>query len=107
MKKIVLLVVCLFAFVSVAEARKCLVGAVVEIDENGHSRIVSCEKWERNVEAVVAEQDAINNAYAEENEALKSGNYEIVESEDSTPGLGKLQNKIDNIGKSIFGLIGF
>lgn len=100
----------LFSIINVAYAksvRKCLVGAVIEIDENGHSRIVSCEKWARPVEAVLAEQDAIKNAYAEENEALRSGNYEIIETEDDkTPALGKLQNKLDDLGSSIFGLIG-
>lgn len=125
MKKLILLIACLMAFANTAEARRCLRGAVWDVNEKGESRLVSCAKWERPVEARLAEQEAINRALGGEpapekeiNHRSGSGNEDMsylaretrrgekVE-DNKTPALGKLQNKLDDIGSSIFGLIGF
>lgn len=84
-----------------AEARKCLEGAVFGTDENGQARLVDCAKWEREPEAVLAEQAAIN-AYSNENIEVSSVEYTEP---DNTPLLGKAQNKIDDIWHSIYSAI--
>ena len=83
-----------------AAARRCLEGAV--FDEDGKAQLVDCAKWERNPEAVLTEQDAIN-AYSSED----LGDFTVERTQsDETPALGKAQNKINdtwhNVYKSIF-----
>lgn len=56
MKKTIL--ACFIAFSSIVNAETCIRGAVIEIDSNGHSKIISCDEWDRPVEAVLAEQKA-------------------------------------------------
>ena len=85
-------------------ARRCLEGAVFDVDENGQAQLVDCAKWERNPEAVLAEQKAIDN-YT--NEEIDFSNAVIERAQpDNTPFLGKVQNKIndtwDNIYQTIF-----
>lgn len=89
-----------------AEARKCLEGAVFDADENGQARLVDCAKWEREPEAVLAEQAAIN-AYTDKD--FDESQIIIVPAEDNEPpvskAIGSVQNKIDNIWHSIYSAI--
>lgn len=87
-----------------AFARKCLEGAVFDVDEKGQTQLVDCAKWERKPGAVLAEQEAIN-AYT--NEEIDFSNADIQYTKpDETPALGKAQNKINDtwhkVYKSIF-----
>ena len=78
-----------------AFARRCLEGAVFDIDDNGQTQIVDCAKWERNPKAILAEQRAIEN-YT--NEEIDFSNAVIESTQpDNTPFLGKVQNNIDDI----------
>lgn len=101
MKKIIFIISLILAMAGNAEARKCLEGAVFDADENGQARLVDCAKWEREPEAVLAEQAAIN-AYSNENIEVSSVEYTEP---DNTPLLGKAQNKIDDIWHSIYSAI--
>ena len=95
-----------FLFIFIAEnafARRCLEGAVFDVDENGQAQLVECSKWERNPEAVLAEQKAIEN-YT--NEEIDFSNAVIESTQpDDTPFLGKIQNKIDNIWNKTYQVI--
>lgn len=82
--------------------KRCLEGAVWEINDWGEEELVSCGKWEQDPSAAVAEQEAINSAYDEEYEAFKAGNYEVIRPEDETPMLGKAQNKLNEISSEVF-----
>lgn len=99
MKKIILiLTILLLASTSNAFAGKCLKGAVFDVDENGQAQLVDCAKWERSPEAVLAEQQAINN-YT--NEDL--GNFTVESAKfDETPALGKAQDRINDTWHSIY-----
>lgn len=67
MKKLLFtLAILLLAGTSNAFARRCIEGAVFDVDEYGQAQLVDCAKWERNSEAVEAEQEAIN-VYSSEN----------------------------------------
>ncbi len=87
-----------------ATARRCLEGSVFDVDENGQTQLIDCTKWERNPEAVLAKQEAIN-AYT--NEEIDFSNADIQYTQpDKTPILGKVQDRINdtwhNVYKSIF-----
>lgn len=99
MKKILLILTVVFiANIHIASARKCLDGAIFDVDDNGQAVLVDCAKWERNPEAVLAEQEAIN-AYTSE----KTEDF-IVQNDkpDETPLLGKVQNKIDEVWHNFY-----
>lgn len=99
MKKILLILAVVFiANIHIASARKCLDGAVFDVDDNGRAVLVDCAKWERNPEAVLAEQVAINAYTNEEMEDF------IVQNDkpDETPLLGKVQNKIDEVWHNFY-----
>lgn len=102
-KKIILLASCLVVIANSANAltpKRCVEGAVWEINKWGEEELVDCVKWEsHNPEAMVVEQEAIDRAF-------ESGEYEVIQSEDITPPLGKLQNKLDKLSSKVFGLIG-
>lgn len=103
MKKLIFtLTILLLASTSNAFAGRCLEGAVFDVDENGQTQLIDCTKWERNPEAVLAKQEAIN-AYSSED----LGDFTVERTQsDETPALGKAQNKINdtwhNVYKSIF-----
>lgn len=103
MKKLILALAILFLVnTSNAAARRCFEGAVFDVDEDGKAQLVDCAKWERNPEAVLTEQDAIN-AYSSED----LGDFTVERPQsDETPALGKAQDKINdtwhNVYKSIF-----
>ncbi len=88
------------------EAKKCLEGAVFDADENGQARLVDCAKWERETEAVLAEQAAIN-AYADKD--FDESQIIIVPAEENelpvSKAIGSVQNKIDDIWHSIYSAI--
>lgn len=92
-----------FLFIFMAEnafAQRCLEGAVFDVDENGQAQLVDCAKWERNPEAVLAEQKAIDN-YT--NEEIDFSNVIIERAKpNDTPFLGKVQNKIDDTWNNIY-----
>lgn len=99
MLKKILLILAILVFTSEnASARKCLDGAVFDVDDNGQAVLVDCAKWERNPEAVFAEQEAINAYTSEETEDF------IVQNDkpDETPLLGKVQNKIDEVWHNFY-----
>lgn len=56
MKKFLLTFIISILIIGDAFARRCLEGAVFDVDENGQAQLVDCAKWERNPEAVLAEQ---------------------------------------------------
>lgn len=101
MKHLIFIFLIILATSTDALAKKCLEGAVFDADENGQARLVDCAKWEREPEAVLAEQAAIN-AYSNENIEVSSVEYTEP---DNTPLLGKVQNKIDNVWHSIYSAI--
>lgn len=95
MKKFLLTFIISILIVGDAFARRCLEGAMFDIDENGQAQLVECAKWERNPEAILAEQRAIEN-YT--NEEIDFSNAVIESTQpDNTPFLGKVQNNIDDI----------
>lgn len=99
MLKKILLILAILVFTSEnASARKCLDGVVFDVDDNGQAVLVDCAKWERNPEAVLAEQEAINAYTSEETEDF------VVQSDkpDETPLLGKVQNKIDEVWHNFY-----
>lgn len=105
MKKFIYtLTILIIASTSNATARRCLDGAVFDVDEYGKAQLVDCAKWERNPEAILAEQDAIN-AYTTQEVDFSNAVIERMQP-DETPALGKAQNKINetwhNIYQSIF-----
>lgn len=80
--------------------KRCVEGAVWEVNEWGEEELVDCAKWESSdPQVLIAEQAAID-------EAFESGEYEVIQSEDITPALGKFQNKLNELGSEVFGLIG-
>lgn len=101
MKKIIFIIFLILTIAGNAEARKCLEGAIFNTDENGLARLVDCAKWEREPEAVLAEQAAIN-TYSNENIEVSSVEYTEP---DNTPLLGKAQNKINDTWHSIYSAI--
>ncbi len=99
MLKKILLILAILVFTSEnASARKCLDGAVFDVDDNGQAVLVDCAKWERNPEAVLAEQEAINAYTSEETEDFVVQN----DKPDETPLLGKVQNKIDEVWHNFY-----
>lgn len=95
MKKFLLTFIISILIVGDAFARRCLEGAMFDIGENGQAQLVECAKWERNPEAILAEQRAIEN-YT--NEEIDFSNAVIESTQpDNTPFLGKVQNNIDDI----------
>lgn len=99
MLKKILLILAILVFTSEnASARKCLDGAVFDVDDNGQAVLVDCAKWERNPEAVLAEQEAINAYTSEETEDFVVQNDKPGE----TPLLGKVQNKIDEVWHNFY-----
>lgn len=99
MLKKILLILAILVFTSEnASARKCLDGAVFDVDDNGQAVLVDCAKWERNPEAVLAEQEAINAYTSEEMEDFVVQN----DKPDETPLLGKVQNKIDEVWHNFY-----
>ena len=102
-KKIILLASCLVGIANSANAltpKRCIDGAVWELNEWGEEELVSCAKWESSdPQTSIAEQEAIDRAF-------ESGNYEVVQPEDITPTLGKIQNKLDELSSNVFGLMG-
>lgn len=101
-KKIMLLANCLIITANSANAltpKRCVEGAVWEMNSWGEEELVDCAKWESyNPEAMVAEQEAIDRAF-------ESGEYEVIQSEDITPTLGKVQNKLDKLSSEVFKLL--
>lgn len=87
-----------------ATALRCFEGAVFDVDEKGQAQLVDCGKWEKNPEAVLAEQDAIN-AYTSEEVEFSDADIQYTKP-DKTPILGKVQDRINdtwhNVYKSIF-----
>lgn len=62
-KKLILTTVCLIGLTSSVNAmtpRRCLEGAVWEVNSRGEEELVDCAKWERSVEGRVAEKDALS-----------------------------------------------
>lgn len=100
--RVVLLASCLIGFANNVNAltpKRCVEGAVWETDDLGDPQLVECAKWEQtNPQITLAEQKAID-------EAFKSGDYQVIESEDKTPTLGKVQNKLNEFGSKVFGVI--
>ena len=108
MKKHNILCIAFLLFATSAQAltpKRCIEGDVWEIDDLGDPQLVSCAKWERDPAGVVAEREAINNAYNDETEAaFKAGNYEVINhKEDETPLLGKAQNKLNELSSDTLG----
>lgn len=109
--KIVLLVSCLVIMtssVNAAENIKARIndGETVTITVCYNRNDTRCKNVEE-LQGMIAEQDAINNAYTEEDAAMKAGDFEIIrKGEDQTPALGKVQNKLNELGSEVFGLIG-
>ena len=101
--KIILLASCLVGVANSVNAltpKRCVEGAVWELNKWGEEELVSCAKWESSdPQVLIAEQEAIA-------EAFESGEYEVIQSEDITPALGKVQNKLNKLGSEVFGLIG-
>ncbi len=101
MKKILLILAFFMLITKNVEARKCLESAIFDVDDNGQAVLVSCEKWERDAEAEVAELAAIN-AYTETT-TNGEDNIEIYYNKpDQTPLLGRIQNKINAAWHSLF-----
>lgn len=99
MLKKILLILAILVFTSEnALARKCLDGAVFDVDDNGQAVLVDCAKWERNPEAVLTEQEAINAYTSEKTEDFVVQN----DKPDETPLLGKVQNKIDEVWHNFY-----
>ena len=96
MKRILLILVFFMLIIKNVEARKCLEGAVFDVDDNGQAILVSCEKWERDVEAEVAEQAAIN-AYTETTTSGEDNIEIYYDKPDQTPLLGRIQNEINAV----------
>ncbi len=94
MKKILLVLVFFMLIIKNVEARKCLDGAVFDVDDSGQAILVSCEKWERDIGAEVSEQAAIN-AYTETTTNGESNIEIYYDKPDQTPLLGRIQNKIN------------
>lgn len=95
----ILLILAILVFTSEnASARKCLDGAVFDVDDNGQAVLVDCAKWEREPEAVLAEQEAINAYTSEKTEDFVVQN----DKPDETPLLGKVQNKIDEVWHNFY-----
>lgn len=101
MKRILLILVFFMLIIKNVEARKCLEGAVFDVDDNGQAILVSCEKWERDVEAEVAEQAAIN-AYTETTTSGEDNIEIYYDKPDQTPLLGRIQNEINAVWHSLF-----
>ena len=100
MKKFLLTFIISILIAGDAFARRCLESAVFDVDENGQVQLVDCAKWERNSEAVLAEQKAIDN-YT--NEEIDFSNAVIDRAQpNDTPFFGKLQNKIDDTWDNIY-----
>lgn len=62
-KKLILTTGCLIGLTTTVNAmtpRRCLEGAVWEVNNLGEEELVDCAKWERPVEARVAEKDALS-----------------------------------------------
>lgn len=101
MKKNLLILVFFMLIIKNVEAKKCLEGAVFDVGDNGQAVLISCEKWERDVEAEVAEQATIN-AYTKTT-TNGEDNVEIYyDKPDQTPLLGRIQNKINAAWHSLF-----
>lgn len=100
MKKFLLTFIISILIAGDAFARRCLESAVFDVDENGQVQLVDCAKWERNSEAVLAEQKAIDN-YTNEEIDFSNAVIERAQPND-TPFLGKLQNKIDDTWDNIY-----
>ena len=102
-KKIMLLTIFLTGIANNANAltpKRCIEGAVWELNSWGEEELVSCAKWESSdPQTSIAEQEAIDRAF-------ESGEYEVIQPEDITPTLGKIQNKLDKLSSEVFGLIG-
>lgn len=81
-------------------ARRCLDGAIFEVDDNGQTQIVDCAKGERNHEAVLAEQQTIDN-YTDEKIDFSNAVIERAEPDD-TPFFGKVQNKVDDTWDNVY-----
>ena len=101
MKRILLILAFFMLIIKNVEARKCLEGAVFDVDDNGQAILVSCEKWERDVEAEVAEQ-AVINAYTETTTSGEDNVKIYYDKPDQTPLLGRIQNKINAAWHSLF-----
>lgn len=103
MKKFLLTFIISILIAGNAFARRCLDGAIFEVDDSGQTQIVDCAKWERNPEAVLAEQQAIDNYTDEEIDFL---NAVIERAEpDDTLFFGKVQNKIEDTCHDIYSAI--
>ena len=102
-KKIMLLVSCLIGIANNANAltpKRCIEGAIWEKNSWGEEELVDCARWESSdPQTSIAEQEAIDRAF-------ESGDYEVIQPEDITPTLGKIQNKLDELSSNVFGLIG-
>lgn len=103
MKKIIFILSLILTMMDNAEARKCLEGAVFDVDKNGQSQLVDCAKWEREPEAILAEQAVINSYTNEEND-FSDANIQYT-SPDNTPVLGKVQNQINDVWSNIYSTI--
>lgn len=100
-KLIFTLTILLLASTSNTFAGRCLEAAVFDVDENEQAQLVDCARWERNPEAVLAEQQAID-SYTSEN----LGDFTVETAKtDETPVLGKVQNKINDTWHDIYSVI--
>lgn len=100
--KVVLLASCLIGFANDVNAltpKRCLEGAVWEYNDSDYPLLVDCAKWEQtNPQITLDEQKAID-------EVSESDDYEVIQPEDITPALGKVQNKLNELGSKVFGVI--